>query len=109
MLGIVAAGSKRIELHSDEHAAYPRALRRLPGLEVEHHTISSRAARTPRSPLFAINLFDALVGHSCANHKRLRTAMERAREAPARGSWLRASAILGAQPGPLGDAPSGPW
>ena len=70
VLGIVAAGSKRIELHTDEHAAYPRALRRLPGLEVEHHTISSRAARSTRNTLFAINLFDGLVRHSCANHKR---------------------------------------
>jgi transposase-like protein len=70
VLGIVAAGCKRIELHTDEHAAYARALRRLPGLEVEHHTISSRAARTTRNALFAINLFDGLVRHSCANHKR---------------------------------------
>ena len=70
VLGIVAAGSRRLELHSDEHAAYPRALRALVGLEVEHHTVSSRAARTPRHTLFAINLFDGLVRHSCANHKR---------------------------------------
>ena len=70
VLGIVAAGSRCIELHTDENPAYPRALRRLPGLEVEHHTISSRAARTTRNQLFAINLFDALVRHSCANHKR---------------------------------------
>jgi transposase-like protein len=70
VLAIVAAGATAIALHTDEHAAYPRALRRLPGLTVEHHTISSRAARTSRNPLFAINLFDALVRHSCANHKR---------------------------------------
>ena len=70
VLGIVAAGSRRLELHTDEHAAYPRALRALLGLEVEHHTVSSRAARTPRNTLFAINLFDGLVRHSCANHKR---------------------------------------
>ena len=70
VLGIVAAGSRRIELHTDENPAYPRALALLPWLEVEHHTISSRAARTPRNTLFAINLFDALVRHSCANHKR---------------------------------------
>jgi transposase-like protein len=70
VLGIVAAGSRRIELHTDENPAYPRALGLLPWLEVEHHTISSRAARTPRNTLFAINLFDGLVRHSCANHKR---------------------------------------
>jgi transposase-like protein len=70
VLGIVAAGSSRIELHTDENPAYPRAFRLLPWLEVEHHTISSRAARTTRNTLFAINLFDGLVRHSCANHKR---------------------------------------
>jgi transposase-like protein len=70
VLGIVAAGARRIELHSDENPAYPRAFRRLPALAVEHRTVSSRAARTSRNPLFAINLFDALVRHSCANHKR---------------------------------------
>ena len=70
VLGIVTAGSRRLELHTDEHAAYPRALRALVGLEVEHNTVSSRAARTPRNTLFAINLFDGLVRHSCANHKR---------------------------------------
>ena len=70
VLGVVAAGATRIELHTDEHTAYPRALRRLPGLELTHHTISSRAARTTHNTLFAINLFDGLVRHSCANHKR---------------------------------------
>jgi len=70
VLGIVAAGSQRIELHTDEHAAYPRALRALPALQVQHHTLSSRAARTTRNTLFASNLFDGLARHSCANHKR---------------------------------------
>jgi transposase-like protein len=70
VLGIVAAGSGRLELHTDEHAAYPRALRRLTRLEVTHHPLSSRAARTTRNPLFASNLFDGLVRHSCANQKR---------------------------------------
>src|SRR5262249_23136227 len=53
-----------------EHAAYPRALRRLEHLRVRHRTISSRAARTPQNPLFAINLLDLLIRHSGANHKR---------------------------------------
>src|SRR5215831_276422 len=69
VLGIVTAGLSRVVLHSDENPAYPRALAKLP-LEVEHHTISSRAARTSRNSLFAINLLDLLVRHSCANQKR---------------------------------------
>jgi len=70
VLGIVAAGSQHIELHTDENPAYPRALRALADIEVEHRTISSRAARTTQNTLFAINLFDGLVRHSCANQKR---------------------------------------
>ena len=70
LLGIVAAGTRRLELHTDEHQAYPRAIARLDGLAVAQHTVSSRAARTTANPLWVINLADALVRHSCANHKR---------------------------------------
>jgi len=70
LVGIVAAGARRLVLHTDEHQAYPRALTRLRGLEVEHRTISSRAARTTHNPLWPINLLDGLIRHSCANHKR---------------------------------------
>jgi len=70
VLGIVGEGASQLELHSDENPAYPRAVARLGGVRIRHHTISSRAARTSRNPIFAVNLFDGLVRHSCANHKR---------------------------------------
>ena len=70
VLGIVTSGSRHVALHSDENPAYPRAIARLEGVEVEHHTLSSRAARTSQNPLFAINLLDLLARHSCANQKR---------------------------------------
>ena len=70
VVGIVGAGSPRLELHTDEHQAYPRGLASLDSLEVAHHTISSRAARTRSNPLWVINLLDGLIRHSCANHKR---------------------------------------
>jgi len=70
VLGIVTAGVSEAELHTDDNPAYVRALKRLQGLAIAHHTISSRAARTSRNPLFAINLLDLLTRHSCANHKR---------------------------------------
>jgi transposase-like protein len=79
VLSIVAAGSKQIELHTDEHQAYPRALRRLPELAVSHRTISSRAARTPQNPLFAINLLDLLIRHNGANCKRETVAFSKRR------------------------------
>ena len=70
LLAIVAAKSPRLILHTDEHQAYPRALQRLPHLAIEHRTISSRAARTPQNPLFAVNLLDLLIRHSGSHHKR---------------------------------------
>ena len=70
IVGIVTAGATAAEIHSDENPAYGRALARLRSLTIAHHTVSSRAARTSRSPLFAINLLDLLIRHSCANQKR---------------------------------------
>ncbi len=70
LLGIVAGKSQWLILHTDEHQAYPRALRRVPHLAIAHQTISSRAARTPQNPLFPVNLLDLLLRHSGSHHKR---------------------------------------
>src|SRR6185436_10146547 len=70
VLGIVCAGATQAEVHTDLNPAYPQAFARLDSLEIEHHTISSRAARTTTNPLWVINLLDGLIRHSCANHKR---------------------------------------
>ena len=55
---------------SDEHQAYPRAIRRLEGYEVLHLCTPSIAARTTLNPLFPVNLADLLLRHNSANHKR---------------------------------------
>ncbi len=83
LIDIVAAGSRAIELHTDEHKAYPRAVRRLPRLAITHRTISSRAARTARNPLFAINLLDFLLRHNGANCKRETGAFSKRRASAA--------------------------
>jgi transposase-like protein len=70
LLAIVAAKPQRLTLHTDEHQAYPRALKRVPHLAIEHRRISSRAARTPQNPLFPVNLLDLLFRHSGSHHKR---------------------------------------
>jgi hypothetical protein len=83
LLRIVAPRPQSLELHSDEHTDYPRALRHLQHLTVTHRTISSRAARTARNPLFAINLIDLLIRHSGANHKRETIAFSKRRQSAA--------------------------
>ena len=69
-----------ITLRSDAHQAYPQALRRLKGREVRHETTSSKAARTPRNPLFPVNLADMLLRHTGANHKRETIAFSKRRQ-----------------------------
>jgi hypothetical protein len=70
LLGTCLAPGQRVELHTDEHQDYPRAIRRVAHLALEHRTTSSRARRDARNPLFAVNLLDLLVRHSGAGHKR---------------------------------------
>ncbi len=88
VLRIVAPQAQALVLHSDEHTDYPRALRRLPHLQVEHRTISSRAARTAHNPLFPINLLDLLIRHSGANHKRETIAFSKRRQSAIERLWL---------------------
>jgi hypothetical protein len=46
LLEIVAPGPQKLELHTDKHRDYPRATRRLKHLDIDHRTVSSRAARS---------------------------------------------------------------
>ena len=69
-----------ITIHSDEHPAYPRALRRLSEWSIEHRCTPSVAARTPRNPLFPVNLLDLLLRHNSANHKRETIAFSKRRQ-----------------------------
>jgi transposase-like protein len=59
-----------LTVRSDEHPAYPRALRRLAGYGLHHECTPSVQARTTRNPLFPVNLMDLLLRHNSANHKR---------------------------------------
>jgi transposase-like protein len=79
-LRLAVPAPQAIVLHTDEHQDYPRAIRRVGHLQVEHHTISSRAARRPQNPLFAVNLLDLLLRHSGAHHKRETIAFAKRRQ-----------------------------
>jgi hypothetical protein len=88
LLSIVCPERQSITLHSDQHDDYPRALKRLPHLAVDHRTISSRAARTARNPLFPINLLDLLIRHCGANHKRETIAFSKRRQSAVERLWV---------------------
>jgi transposase-like protein len=86
---VVPPGAE-VEIASDEHKAYPRALRRLGDRHLHHRTVSSRELRTPSNPLFPANLADLLLRHSGANHKRETIAFSKRRQ----GALYRAAVWL---------------
>lgn len=88
LLALLCPLAQHLELHTDQHRAYPRAVRQLGYLEVDQRTVSSRAARTPRNPLFPINLLDLLIRHSGANHKRETVAFSKRRQSAAERLWV---------------------
>ena len=69
-LAIAAPVPQHLTVRSDEHPAYPRALRRLAGYAIRHECTPSVAARTPGNPLFPVNLLDLLLRHNNAHLKR---------------------------------------
>jgi transposase-like protein len=89
LLGVVTAGCVALELWSDEHAEYPRALAEQRHLGTRrHHTVSSRAWRDQRNPLRAANAFDAMTRHSCANQKRETIAYSKAVPSSIARMWV---------------------
>jgi transposase-like protein len=88
LLRIALPAPQALTLHSDEHQDYPRAIRRAVHLNVNHRTISSRAARTQHNPLFALNLMDQLIRHSLANHHRETISFAKRRACAAERLWV---------------------
>jgi hypothetical protein len=72
-------GDHPIQVLSDEHPAYPRAIRNV-RREVDHRVTSSKEARTKDNPLFPVNLWDLLIRHSGSNHKRETIAFSKRRQ-----------------------------
>jgi transposase-like protein len=70
LLRLAAPCPQPLIVRSDVHPAYPRAVRRLHGYALHHLQTPSRLPRTPRNPLFPVNLLDLLLRQNSANHKR---------------------------------------
>lgn len=66
-------------IRTDDHRAYPRALRRT-GLLIRHEVTPSTVRRTRANPLFPVNLLDLLIRHCSANHKRETIAFSKTRQ-----------------------------
>ena len=82
LLEVLLEGLPEATLRSDDHRAYPRALRTL-GCRVEHQVTSSKERRDARNRLFEINLLDLLLRHSQSNHRRETLAWSKRRQSSA--------------------------
>jgi transposase-like protein len=80
LLHAVVAQHPAPVIRSDDHLAYVRAVRTLPGRAI-HRTTSSRRRRDRRNPLWEINLLDLMIRHSTAAHKRETIAWAKRRQA----------------------------
>jgi transposase-like protein len=80
VLSAAIGDAPRAHVWSDKHRAYPAAIRRLTGCEIEHETIDSRAKRTRRNPLFEVNCLDMLIRHCMKDHTRESIAFAKRRQ-----------------------------
>lgn len=80
LVGRIVPPGAAVEIRSDEHRAYPLALRALSDRTILHTTTSSKALRSASNPLFAVNLADLLLRHTGANHKRETIAFSKRRQ-----------------------------
>ena len=80
VLQLVVPPGSPTELHSDDHPAYPRALKRLAEHRFRHLTTPGSAPRTTANALFPVNLLDLLIRHGSANHKRETIAFSKRRQ-----------------------------
>ena len=88
-LSMAARRPQSLVVRSDEHKAYPRALRRLTGYRIIHECTNSKEARTAHNPLFPVNRLDLLMRHNSANHKRETIAFSKRHQSVVeRAAWL---------------------
>ncbi len=79
LIRLVAPAGEALVVHSDEHAAYPRAFRRVSNA-IEHHAVTSRRNRNRNNPLFSVDLLDMLLRHCGSNTKRSSIAFSKRRQ-----------------------------
>jgi transposase-like protein len=82
LLQVTLDGVPEATVRTDDHRAYPQALRSLK-CTVDNQVTSSRERRDARNPLFEINLLDLLLRHSQANHRRETLAWSKRRQSSA--------------------------
>lgn len=75
-------GAVSATVYSDDHQAYPRAIRRV-DCQVTQEITSGREHRDQNNPLWEVNLLDLVIRHSSSNHKRETIAWSKRRQGSA--------------------------
>jgi len=82
LLGMVTRGNRHITIRSDDHRAYPMAMKEL-DCTIAHRITSSKERRDERNPLWEVNVLDLMIRHSTAAHKRETIAWAKRRQVSA--------------------------
>ena len=82
LLAVVIGGQQEVTIDSDDHRAYPQAMRGL-APRITHQVTSSKDRRDNRNRLWEVNLSDLLIRHCSSNHKRETIAWSKRRQASA--------------------------
>ncbi len=79
LLSVVIGDEGPIEVFTDDHHQYRRPIKSY-GKQIKHSVTSSKDHRDRHNPLWEVNLFDLLLRHSSANHKRETIAWSKRRQ-----------------------------
>jgi transposase-like protein len=82
---------RRTRLVSDESRWYPPAIRDAGLGDLEHKQVSGSLQRTPKNPLFEINLADMMIRHGNSSQKRETIAFNKRRQAGLERAWIWAA------------------
>ena len=83
LIRVITAGLTEITIRTDEHQAYPLAMRDIP-CRIHHIVTNSKDHRDRWNRLYEINLLDLLVRHAQSDHKRETIAYSKRRNC---GIW----------------------
>ncbi len=75
-------GAASAMVYSDDHRAYPRAIKQV-DCQIQHLITSSKKRRTKHNKLRAVNLLDLIIRHGSSNHKRETIAWSKRRQSSA--------------------------
>ncbi len=82
LLQVVLGDLDKAVVHSDDHPAYVRAIRKLKQ-QIRHIITPGRAHRDQHNELWEVNLLDLLIRHCSGNHKRETIAWSKRRQSSA--------------------------